>query len=128
MFDPLGFDQAAKAIPELATLRENKPDVEVVIIGYHNCPYSRKALAAKGRHPKWQQSGHVLFVAYDFGATGPFRETTKYRGTFPLVYVKQSDGTFQHIGGGTEFEAYVDARSSKSQASSQLHKGFSLIL
>lgn len=106
MADQLDFAQAVKAIPELGSLNDR---VEVVIIGYQNCPYSKKALAAKERHPRWKESGRVLFVSYDFGATGPFRQATLYRGSFPVVYVKR-DGQFFHVGGGDDFDAYVSSR------------------
>lgn len=104
MTDRLSFEAVSQAIPELTTLKDS---IEVVIIGYHQCPYSKKALAAKDRWPRWKESGRVLFVGYDFGATGPFKQRTRYRGSFPLVYVKK-DGRFEHIGGGNEFETYVN--------------------
>lgn len=112
MADQLKFEMAAKAIPELTTLNDK---IEVIIIGYHHCPFSKKALAAKDRHPRWKESGRVLFVGYDFGATGPFKQSTKYRGSFPIVYVKK-DGHFEHIGGGEDFERYVSEHS-KGKAS-----------
>lgn len=113
MADPLSFAAASKAIPELTTLKDS---IEVIIIGYHHCPFSKKALAAKDRHPRWKESGRVLFVGYDFGATAPFKQTTKYRGSFPLVYVKQPDGHFEHIGGGEEFDAYVSRSMSHNKS------------
>lgn len=108
MSDSLSFEAAQKAIPELTTLKDN---IEVVIIGYHQCPYSKKALAAKDRDDRWKQSGKVLFVGYDFGATGPFRTAAKYRGSFPVVYVKNAAGHFEHVGGGDEFDALVSRRA-----------------
>ena len=77
------FEAASKAIPELTTLKDS---IEVVIIGYHHCPFSKKALASKYRIDRWRESGRVLFVGYDFGATGPFKQTSKYRGSFPIVF------------------------------------------
>jgi hypothetical protein len=110
MSDSLSFEKAQEAIPELTDLNE---DIEVVIIGYHECPYSKKALAAKNRVKKWSgQSGKVLFVGYDFGGTGAFKQTSRYRGSFPIVYVKQTDGEFKHVGGGEDFERYVSKMDS----------------
>jgi len=109
----LDFQSAAEAIPELKTLNDK---IEVVIIGYHHCPYSRKALAAKDKHPRWKQSGRVLFVGYDFGATGGFKSKTKYVGTFPIVYVRNpATHEFEHIGGGEDLEKYVDKVNSSGK-------------
>jgi hypothetical protein len=105
MSDRVSFEKIAEEIPELKTLNDK---IEVVIVGYHTCPYSRKALEARLRHPRWKHSGHVLFVGYNFGDTDSLRRTTNYKGTFPLVFVKQEgDGQFKHIGGGNDFNAYV---------------------
>lgn len=111
MSGSLSFAAAAQAIPELTTLKDS---IEVVIIGYHHCPFSKRALAAKDRHPRWRESGRVLFVGYDFGATGPFKQASKYRGSFPIVYVKK-DGKFEHIGGGDDFDAYVTRELASKQ-------------
>lgn len=109
----LDFEAAARSIPELQTLSEK---IEVVIIGYHHCPYSRKALAAKDRHPRWKQSGRVLFVGYDFGGTDEFKRQSKYRGSFPIVYVRNPDTKeFEHIGGGDDLDEYVNKVNSGSK-------------
>ena len=75
-----------------------------------------KALAAKDKHPRWKQSGRVLFVGYDFGATGGFKSKTKYVGTFPIVYVRNpATHEFEHIGGGEDLEKYVDKVNSSGK-------------
>lgn len=100
------FHTLAQAIPELQSLNDR---IEVVIVGYDSCPYSKKALRASKNHPRWKESGRVLFISYEFGATGALKSATGYRGSFPLVYVKQ-EGKFQYVGGGDAFEEYVEQK------------------
>lgn len=104
----LSFASAAKAIPDLNKEADSK--VEVIIIGYKDCPYSRKALSAADRHPKWgAKQKYVLFVAYDWGATDDFREKSGYaHGSFPVVFVRDPKSRkFEHVGGGTELDQLV---------------------
>ena len=103
---PITFQQAGKAIPELLDLDSK---IEVVIIGYNSCPYSAKALAAKNRHPKWKHPGHVAMAGYEFGEIGPFKHASGYQGTFPIVFVLNlKTKQFEYVGGGTDFERYVE--------------------
>ncbi len=102
----LEFKRAADSIPELQTLDDK---IEVVIIGYPHCPYTRKALSAKNRHPKWKQSGKVLLIEYEMEAADGFRRKAGYRGKFPIVYVRNLETMqFKHIGGGDDLEEYVN--------------------
>lgn len=104
----LSFEHAQQAIPELNHV---DPNVSVIIIGYNTCPYSKKALAAseklKAKSPI-HRSKKVLFVGYEFGGTGEFKQKSNYRGSFPVVYLRNQHGKFDHVGGGTDLEELVN--------------------
>jgi len=94
------YSKFQKAIPELA-----QKHYDVIIIGYHSCPYSKKAQAALMRVKKWK--GKSIFVGYEFGGTEGLKEETGYHGTFPVVFVYDGH-KMVHVGGGTDFAELVE--------------------
>ena len=98
----LSYEKFQEVIPEL---KHKKYDV--VIIGYHTCPYSKKAQDALTRVKEWK--GKSVFVGYNFGDTEDLKRHTGYRGSFPIVFVRHGD-RMVHVGGGNDFADLVDKK------------------
>lgn len=105
------FRDAQEAVPQLKNL---SPTVDVVIIGYLQCPHSRKSVKKLKEHPEWKKTGRAKFVAYDRGSERGFRERTGHQGTFPVIFVRDNDGNMEYIGGGDQFLQRVDQESRPS--------------
>ena len=101
----LSYAKVQSVIPEL-----KKKDYEVVILGYHSCPYSAKAQSALQKHivrsKKFKDKS--IFVGFDWGETGELKRATGYSGSFPIVFVRNKQGKMEHIGGGNDFSEWVD--------------------
>jgi hypothetical protein len=98
------FDQAVNAIktvhPDYA---HPHPNMEVLIVGYIGCPFSNKAEAALLKHES--AKGRSAMFTFERGEQEDDvrKALGEYEGSFPLVYIKGN-----YIGGGTEYEAFVN--------------------
>jgi len=101
------YADAEKAIPDLKGKR-----LMIVIIGYKSCPGSSAALGALQRHPTWGKNGNAAFVGFDRGPPiDQLREQVGYPSgsgnTMPIVFLRNTDGEMEHVGGGTDFADIV---------------------
>jgi hypothetical protein len=83
--------------------------IYIVVIGYQSCPFSLKALDFISQSETYRE--HFKFISFGshnkepyFHTVGNFKTTFHYSGTFPLIFVRFSDG-FHYIGGFSDLEA-----------------------
>jgi glutaredoxin len=86
--------------PDLADCK----NVDVVIIGYTSCPYSKRALDALAKRPEYA----IKFIAFgpanekaSLQTPDAFRAKFHYDGTFPVIFCREHQGMV-YIGGSTE--------------------------
>lgn len=75
-------------------------DVDLVVIGYTTCPHTARVVKMSRHHDHYKKKGKTAIVTFDFGSN-PYK--SKYKGTFPVVYVRDKKGRFVHVGGADQF-------------------------
>ena len=98
--------------------------LELVMIGYPYCPFSKKAQSLILNHEKYKN--HYKFILIDSNQEKPFcdsatfRQEFKYDGTFPIIFIKEKDGFFM-IGekdgktGASGLEIFLENKNSKKK-------------
>lgn len=96
------FSIVEEIIPELKNTTK-----DVVVIGYNSCPYSDQAKRLICKTPKFKDKS--VFIGFERDHTiKQFKEETKYHGTFPIVFVRDTvSSKMKHIGGAHEFGNYL---------------------
>lgn len=90
---------------------------DVYIIGYHpkQCPYSSKANLALKAHASMKAkqmvknygSMRALWHIVQRGDQASQVKSTVGNTSFPVVFLRDSSGTINYLGGGTELEEYL---------------------
>lgn len=99
--------------------REVDPEAsKVVIIGYVNCPYSAMALQLSENSLEYKDKCKFIGFGYQqpkacFQSAADFRNRFNYRGSFPVIFVKNHQG-FVYVGGATDFEKVLQRKPASS--------------
>lgn len=88
----------------------NNSDIHLFIIGLRNCPHSEKSIRlAQSEYLPNETINNPFHKRHDSGwlnrsKKDKFRELTRYDDTFPIVFIRDSEGVMKHVGGCSELE------------------------
>ena len=93
----VNFEAVQDAIPELKGDHH-----QVVVVGYPlPCPGTNNALNAINMHPRWKGKS-VMVEIPRHEVDSVVRTPLGYHGTMPMVFVRDSNGQMEHVGGGSD--------------------------
>ncbi len=89
----------------------------VTVIGMSGCPFSQMAYEAVNQEPSLRHNNRfILFGEHEmlehYKSASEFAAQTKYKGTYPLVFV-QMNGYIVHIGGARDLQNWILKKKKK---------------
>lgn len=89
-------------------LKNSEPNV--VIVGYDDCPFTRRAEQLVNNNPSCRKKLPKVALITFKRVSGPeMRKQLHHQGTFPVIFVKNSEGQMTFIGGSTDLEQHMQA-------------------
>ncbi len=108
------FEVVAEIFPET-----NDKNLNLVILGYSFCPYSKMTLAAledEIAQGEKYMGGHTVFVSFDERSDPKLlelRREARYDGTMPVIFMRDAKSRkMSHLGGANEFMNHLKKKKS----------------